>query len=264
MEQRLLIIGLFMFVWFLIARQLKKKNLTDNKKIFVVLHCVFVAIFASLALWLYAFVRNGGETPPLVLSKLMINGAIIALFVLYAFFKSVKANKKEEDKIFASDYEWADTIFFSAFLAAFVMFFFIQAFKIPSASMRDTLLEGDHLFVNKFTYGFRLPYSQIRFLQFNKIKKGDVIVFRFPAESREQINCGEPQYGRDFVKRVVGMPGDTIEIRRGRVILNGAEEPVHDYERYTADSRTILNIENPRTIKKLGKKACLSIITALY
>ena len=110
--------------------------------------------------------------------------------------------------------------------------------------MRYTLVEGDHLFVNKATYGFRVPFTNIRFGQFNDIKRGDIIIFQFPAKDRNQINCGDQsQYGRDFVKRVIGLPGETVEIKNGRPWINGQELPAQEYEVYEDLSR-VPEVEN--------------------
>ncbi len=113
--------------------------------------------------------------------------------------------------------EWADTGFSAILLAAAIMYFLVQAFKIPSGSMRNTLLEGDHLFVNKLVYGVRIPYTGRRVLRFRAVKRGDVVVFRFPT-----TDTASPHYGKDFIKRAIGLPGDTIEVRDKKVFVNGA------------------------------------------
>ncbi|MBL0349975.1 MAG: signal peptidase I [Elusimicrobia bacterium] len=113
--------------------------------------------------------------------------------------------------------EWADTGFSAILLAAVIMYFLVQAFKIPSGSMRNTLLEGDHLFVNKLVYGVRIPYTGKRVLRFRAVKHGDVVVFRFPT-----TDTASPHYGKDFIKRAIGLPGDTIEVRDKKVYVNGA------------------------------------------
>ncbi len=235
-----------MLIWALLAKWLNKKEKLKNKNIFIALHVSFFVITAWLGLWLFDFVRNGGEVPAMTRTKMVFNYGIILAAGVYAFFASRKADAKKEKKLFDKDYEWADTIYFSALLASFVMFFFIQAFKIPSASMRNTLLEGDHLFVNKFTYGFRVPLTQIRFLEFNHIKRGDIIVFSFPAKDKKQINCGDAQYGRDFVKRVIGLPGDTVMVKNAEVYINGEKLPKEAYELYDAKTRyTFTGEDNP-------------------
>lgn len=93
--------------------------------------------------------------------------------------------------------EYAEAIVIALLLALFVRTFVVQAFKIPSGSMENTLLVGDHILVNKFIYWFR------------DIKRGDVIVFRYPRDE-----------SRDFIKRVVGLPGEEIIIRGKRVYIN--------------------------------------------
>jgi signal peptidase I len=136
--------------------------------------------------------------------------------------------KAEENGVLLREsQEWADTGFSAILLAAVIMFFLVQAFKIPSGSMRSTLLEGDHLFVNKFIYGVRIPYTSRRILRWKKVQRGDVVVFRFPAVDRTS-----PHYGKDFIKRAIALPGDTVEIKDKRVFVNGVEqvEPYAQWE----------------------------------
>ncbi|MBI5242059.1 MAG: signal peptidase I [Elusimicrobia bacterium] len=116
--------------------------------------------------------------------------------------------------------EWAETVFSAVLLAAMLMYFIVQAFKIPSGSMEKTLLVGDHLFVNKFIYGLRIPFTDKRVLALRQIQRGDIVVFRFPTENRKEEHCGSPQYGKDFIKRVIGLPGDRVELREGEVFVN--------------------------------------------
>ena len=95
--------------------------------------------------------------------------------------------------------EYAESIIFAVVLALILRQFVVQAFKIPSGSMEDTLLIGDHILVNKFLYHFTDP------------KQFDVIVFRYPWDDE-----------RDFIKRVIALPGDRVEVRNRRVYVNGA------------------------------------------
>jgi len=112
--------------------------------------------------------------------------------------------------------DWGEALFVAAVLALIIRTFVVQAFKIPSGSMEDTLLIGDHLLVNKFIYGLQVPFAEGRFLSLRHPERGDVIVFEFP-EDRDK---GYFQR-RDFIKRVVGTPGDTVEVRDKRVYVNG-------------------------------------------
>lgn len=113
--------------------------------------------------------------------------------------------------------EWGEALFVAAILALIIRTFVIQAFKIPSGSMEDTLLIGDHLLVNKFVYGLQVPFSDNRILTIRHPQRGDVIVFEFP-EDRDKSYLQR----RDFIKRIVGVPGDTVEVRNKRVYVNGA------------------------------------------
>src|SRR5208282_4172243 len=103
----------------------------------------------------------------------------------------------------AEDLEWADTVFSAVLLASLLMYFVIQAFKIPSSSMESTLMVGDHLFVNKFVYGLRVPLAGKRVFELRPISRGDVIVFQFPDDDITHLHCGSVQYRKDFIKRVV-------------------------------------------------------------
>lgn len=95
-------------------------------------------------------------------------------------------------------------------IALLIRTFVVEPFKIPSSSMENTLLIGDHLFVNRFIYGLRIPYIKSRPLALKEPMRGDIVVFVPPH-----------QRGKDFIKRIIGMPGDTVEIRARRVYING-------------------------------------------
>ncbi|MBI5241369.1 MAG: signal peptidase I [Elusimicrobia bacterium] len=135
------------------------------------------------------------------------------------------------------DLEWAETVFSAVLLASVLMYFVIQAFKIPSGSMRSTLLEGDHLFVNKFIYGLRVPLTGKRVLALRRVQRGDIVVFRFPVDDPRELHCGSIQYGKDFIKRVVGVGGDTVQVKGGRVLVNGAPVPDEIYAQYVDGAR---------------------------
>lgn len=116
--------------------------------------------------------------------------------------------------------EYVEAFGIALVIALVVRTLLIQAFKIPSSSMENTLLVGDHIFVNKFIYGYHIPFTKGRVLQFKSPERGDIIVFVFPEDTE-----------KDFIKRVIGVPGDVIEVRQKTVYLNG--QPIReDYARF--------------------------------
>ena len=116
-----------------------------------------------------------------------------------------------------------EAILVAILLALFIRTFVVQAFKIPSGSMKNTLLIGDHILVNKFIYGVKLPYLQKVIVPIGKPKRGDIVVFKFPVEPE-----------KDFIKRVVGIAGDTIEGRDKKIYVNG--QPIDETYTIKTDS----------------------------
>ena len=108
-------------------------------------------------------------------------------------------------------FETLRAIFWAALIALAIRSFVVEPFKIPSGSMIPTLLVGDYVLVNKFAYGVRLPFTGQLLIPVGKPKRGDVMVFRFPDDPSQ-----------DFIKRVIGLPGDRIEMRDRRLTINGA------------------------------------------
>ena len=106
--------------------------------------------------------------------------------------------------------EYAESLIVAVLLALVVRTFFVQAFKIPTGSMRPTLVEGDRILVDKITYGIKIPLTNWRLPDIRSPQRGDVMVFRAVDDPR-----------RDFIKRLVGVPGDTVEIRDMRLWVNG-------------------------------------------
>ena len=122
---------------------------------------------------------------------------------------------RKERTFFESLKEFMKTIFFALLIAGLIRTLFFQPFWIPSGSMKPNLLIGDYIFVNKFVYGYSkysCPFSLCPFegrIFYNQPKRGDVVVFRHPVN------------GKDYVKRLIGLPGDEISIKKGRISLNG-------------------------------------------
>ena len=116
--------------------------------------------------------------------------------------------------------EWIEPFLIAAVVALFIRQFVVEAFKIPSGSMIPTLTIGDHLLVNKFIYGPRIPFTDTRFFSWKEPKRGEVIVFKYPENE-----------DKNFIKRVVGVPGDKIEIKNGILMIN--DQPVKLQEETT-------------------------------
>jgi len=134
---------------------------------------------------------------------------------------SVSQTKGEQKSVTR---EYVEALLMALLLALFIRSFVVQAFKIPSGSMLPTLLIGDHILVNKFLYGLRLPYPiDEMIVQWGQPERGDIVVFVFPRDP-----------SKDFIKRVVAVEGDTVEIRHKQLYING--EQVEDLHATFADS----------------------------
>lgn len=115
----------------------------------------------------------------------------------------------QKKRIKSSVREWAESIVIALILALFIRQFIVQAFKIPTGSMRMTLIEGDRILVNKFIYGAKFPFTDFRLPALRKPKRGDVIVFMYPQDPK-----------KDFIKRLVALHGETLEIRNGNIYID--------------------------------------------
>ena len=149
--------------------------------------------------------------------------------------KSNNSSKKDITKKKSFLRENVEAILLAILLALFIRTFVVQAFKIPSGSMKQTLQIGDHILVNKFIYGVKIPFLRTTIIPVKNPKRGDIIVFRFPEDP-----------DKDFIKRVIGVAGDVVEIRDKEVYINherlnhGAGYGIH------TDPRIIPAIMQPR------------------
>ena len=126
--------------------------------------------------------------------------------------KTRKTRKGSEAKDVAM--EWIKSIVIALILALITRAMVVQAFRIPTESMKETLLRGDFLLVNKFIYGSQIPFTDIKLPKLRGPKRGDVIVFKHPTEKK------------DYIKRCIGLPGDTVELKNDVLYVN--EEPVDE------------------------------------
>lgn len=120
-------------------------------------------------------------------------------------------------------WEQVGTILLAVVIALGIRAFVIEPFRIPSGSMLPTLLIGDHLFVNKFLYGAAIPFTDVRLPAIRDPERGDVVVFAVARDGERILPADQnPDLPRDdFVKRIVGLPGDRVEMRDGVVFVNG-------------------------------------------
>ena len=112
--------------------------------------------------------------------------------------------------------DYARSLFPVLFFVLALRSFVAEPFRIPSESMMPNLLVGDFILVNKFDYGLRLPVANRKFLAVGEPHRGDVAVFRYPGR-----NDGDPDKGTDYIKRIIGLPGDVIEVADDQVSING-------------------------------------------
>ncbi len=140
-------------------------------------------------------------------------------------------NRKQDDGLGGSFVEFIKTILSAGLIAVLIHTFWFEPFYIPSGSMVPTLLVGDYLVVNKFAYGyshFSFPFALDLFSgrwPAHTPKRGDVVVFRPPGQLDE-----------DFIKRVIGLPGDTVQVQAGQLYINGTIVPRQDAGTYNDDS----------------------------
>ncbi len=105
--------------------------------------------------------------------------------------------------------DWIESIVIAFLLAMVIRAFLVQAFRIPTGSMRMTLIEGDLILVNKLIYGAKIPFTKLNLPAFRLPARGDVIVFVYPEDAK-----------KDFIKRLVGLPGEKVEIKGGSIYIN--------------------------------------------
>jgi signal peptidase I len=157
----------------------------------------------------------------LILFSLLVITGLVTLADRFIFSKS---RPKEAGEPWWIEYPKS---FFPVILIVFVLrSFLFEPFKIPSGSMIPTLLVGDFILVNKFTYGIRLPVINKKIADINLPKRGDVMVFRFPDDT-----------SLDYIKRVIGLPGDKISYVNKRLTVNGLDIPVKPMEDYLHKER---------------------------
>ena len=235
MESTLFWISGGLFGYAVLLRQLFKRPHYLNRRA--------LGIFLHFLFWTAAGVMTGcvisastdlhGMSP-----RWPVICGIVGFFKALLQVITLKKEKSETTGLLIGDLEWAETSYSAILLASVIMYAVVQAFKIPSGSMERTLLIGDHLFVNKFIYGIRVPFTQHRIVKLRDVHHREIIVFEAPQSAILAPDERERGVHKDFIKRAIGLPGDTIEIRNKQVYVNGKpqDEPyaVRDGYNYPA------------------------------
>jgi signal peptidase I len=220
LETTLFWIGCGLGGYAFILRQLFKRDiLVDRTFVGAALHILFMtAVGALVGFVVSASVDLHGPSP-----RWPVTLGVIGM--LWGIFQSTRKTPKGEgpSELLVGDLDLVETSFSAVLLAAVIMYAVVQAFKIPSGSMEDTLHIGDHLFVNKFIYGIRIPWTEKRVLKVRDIHRGDVVVFQCPPSA---LNEEERARGvrKDFIKRAIALPGDQVAIKNKRLYINGLQQ----------------------------------------
>ncbi len=227
MEARLFFLSIWCGVYgYLVRLAAKKDELLDKPAVVMIMNSLFWMTGAAM---LGMLIASYSEKLEQTTSYSLVFGGIgLITGAIMGFYRSQNAQKREA--LIKDNLEWADTGFSAILLASVVMFFIVQAFKIPSGSMRMTFVEGDHLFVNKFIYGLPIPLTEKKILPIKKVTPGDIVIFRFPAKNEDN-----PHYGKDFIKRCIALEGQKVEIINKRVFVDGVER-VEPYKQHVEDA----------------------------
>ena len=141
--------------------------------------------------------------------------------------------------------EYARSFFPIILIVLLIRSFLFEPFRIPSDSMMPTLLDGDFIFVNKFTYGLRLPVLNTEIVDLGAPQRGDVVVFRLPSDP-----------STNYIKRLVGLPGDHIVVADKRVYVNGELQPVELDGVFQADATALRCADRRRAARRRSRTAC--------
>ena len=156
--------------------------------------------------------------------------------------KAGEAERKSQGPPKSTIREYFESLVVTVIMAVFGMTFVVQAVKVPTGSMQNTIIVGDHLLVNKFIFA---PGTVLPFLPQREIRRGDIVVFKYPGNPHNRVGDLKPDnlpFKTNYVKRVVGLPGDTIEIRGVQVFINNEPLPEHVVEGRNMDEKAPLEV----------------------
>jgi len=187
-------------------------------------------IFAFFALLVWVVMALGIE-PALALAS-AISGLV---WLLYRLIKG-----KSQDKLPAT-VEYARSFFPIFLIVLLLRAFLVEPFRIPSGSMMPTLLVGDFILVNKFAYGIRMPVTKTKLVELGEPQRGDITVFRWPVNPR-----------LDYIKRVVGLPGDRVRYQNKTLFINGEPVPVRAVGQYQPEGAGMRALGSVEGRERLG------------
>jgi signal peptidase I len=179
-------------------------------------------VLAAFGIALWDLLRGDAPDPTSLLLVVALAGAY---FLFLYFIKLSPTNPESRSK----NIETAEVLIVAIALAIGIKAVGVQAFKIPSGSMLHSLEVGDHLLISKFLYGIPLPYTDARLPGIRDPQRGDIVVFAYPGfdnldrPSNARIGYPDQLKEQDFIKRIIGLPGEMIEVRNKRIYINGQQ-----------------------------------------
>ncbi|MEO5366526.1 MAG: signal peptidase I [Magnetococcus sp. WYHC-3] len=203
-------------------------------------HLVHAVVFLLAGLYIVGIHITLGDPQPFTpLDLPQVGGWAALMFGLFLLVRGrhvLRSGKVWE--------EYYDAILMAVGLALLVRTFVVEPFKIPSGSMIPTLLVGDYLFVNKSAYGYRIPFTNLRIWGGEGPRRGDIVVFEFPQD-----------YSKDYIKRVVGLPGDHIVYDHKKLTINGNPVSYQPRSDFTYLDETARPVDALRMQEQLGDVA---------
>ena len=246
MSEKVFFLGMIAGVYYLFSHYLKTRGRFSGD---TVLTCCWHAVFSAIVVFVPAVLlavgmdnrRGAVLSEQLFTNGQMAFGILAALGgVLYALLRgcAVKAEIKNGlNQVIKKDMEWSSAIFSTMLAASIIMGVLIQSYVIQADSMEKTLLGGDQVLLNKIVFGLPIPFTDKKVFKLRPVRRNDLLAFRFPSQDPDEFQCGGKQYGKDIVKRVIGMPGDTVEIRKGKLYVNGELDAFDTFGNYIDGER---------------------------
>lgn len=169
----------------------------------------------------------------LILTVLTVISGIVVAFNRYWYAKHLAASGERAGNVMQVVIDYSRSFFPVLLFVLVIRSFIFEPFRIPSKSMMPTLLQGDYIFVKKFSYGLRWPVIEKKFIETGAPELGDVVVFRLPSDP-----------GINYIKRVVGLPGDTLVYENHQLTVNGVTMPLDEHPEMRLQESGLVFIES--------------------